>query len=68
MRAKKRNAMEKDAADILPDPEFLLKLSKTRMPFGFWIPWACEPQSQNGFRSLHCFYEDCLEEERTGTA
>jgi uncharacterized protein (DUF3820 family) len=26
--------MKKDVEDILPDPEFLLKLSKTRMPFG----------------------------------
>ncbi|MFH1075428.1 MAG: DUF3820 family protein [Pseudomonadota bacterium] len=26
--------MNKPAEDILPDPEFLLKLSKTRMPFG----------------------------------
>ena len=34
MRAEERNAMEKDAADILPDPEFLFRLSKTRMPFG----------------------------------
>ena len=26
--------MKKDVEGILPDPEFLLKLSKTRMPFG----------------------------------
>ena len=26
--------MKKNAEDILPDPELLLKLSKTRMPFG----------------------------------
>jgi len=26
--------MKKNAEDILPDSEFLLKLSKTRMPFG----------------------------------
>jgi uncharacterized protein (DUF3820 family) len=26
--------MKKDVEDILPNPEFLLKLSKTRMPFG----------------------------------
>ena len=26
--------MKKDVEDILPNPEFLSKLSKTRMPFG----------------------------------
>lgn len=26
--------MKKNLEDLLPDPEFLLKLSKTRMPFG----------------------------------
>ena len=26
--------MKKDTKDILPDAEFLLKLSKTKMPFG----------------------------------
>ena len=29
-----KSAMKKEVEDILPNPEFLLKLSKTRMPFG----------------------------------
>jgi uncharacterized protein (DUF3820 family) len=34
MRVERISAMERDGADIFPDPEFLLRLSKTRMPFG----------------------------------